>query len=202
MRVALILLVAAEAAGGPGSATEALSARADEIRAAMPPRGAEVSPEARRRIEALITRSVDLPWMLRASLGPQWKAMTAKQRTALEKAFVNRFRRASSGVLEPYRSTRITYGTETDAGAGEVRVPTRVDVDGEPLEIAYALRREGGEWRIVDIVSDGVSTVDNYRASFARVIAKEGVDGLVRRLERGLARDDEAVSESNGRVAP
>ena len=83
-----------------------------------------------------------------------------------------------------------------------VRVPTRVVVDDEAVEVTYALRQDGGDWRIVDIVADGVSTVENYRASFARVIAKEGVDGLIRRLERGMTREDVTVGEENARVAP
>jgi ABC-type transporter MlaC component len=43
--------------------------------------------------------------------------------------------------------------------------------------------KSGGAW--VDIVVDEVSTVENYRASFARTIGREGVEGLIRRLERG-----------------
>ena len=202
MRVALILILAAGTAGSSRGATDALRARADEIRSALPPRGAEVTPEARRRIEAIISRTVDLPGMLEASLGPRWKTMTVKQRKSLESAFVRRFRRTSSGVLEPYRSTRITYLAEVEGGSGVVRVPTRVVVDDEAVEVTYALRQDGGDWRIVDIVADGVSTVENYRASFARVIAKEGVDGLIRRLERGITREDVTVGEENARVAP
>ncbi len=72
-----------------------------------------------------------------------------------------------------------------DAGDGVVNVPTRVVVKGEPTEITYAMRREKDGWRIVDIVIDGVSTVANYRSSFNRVIAKDGVEGLITRLERG-----------------
>ena len=46
--------------------------------------------------------------------------------------------------------------------------------------------RQGKEgWRIVDITVDGVSTVENYRSSFNRVIAKDGVEGLIQRLEKG-----------------
>jgi ABC-type transporter MlaC component len=36
-----------------------------------------------------------------------------------------------------------------------------------------------------DVVVDGVSTVENYRSSFNRVISKEGVDGLIKKLEKG-----------------
>jgi phospholipid transport system substrate-binding protein len=47
------------------------------------------------------------------------------------------------------------------------------------------MKREKDGWHIIDIVVDGVSTVENYRSSFARIISKEGVEGLIKRLERG-----------------
>jgi phospholipid transport system substrate-binding protein len=59
-----------------------------------------------------------------------------------------------------------------------------VVVKGEPTEISYTMRHQKDGWRIVDITVDGVSTVANYRSSFARVISKDGVEGLIRKLEK------------------
>jgi phospholipid transport system substrate-binding protein len=169
---------------GGGGATEALRARDAEIRAALPPTGAAATPEARRKIEAIVSRTVDLRAMAEAALGARWKAMSAKERKRLLAAFEKRFRRISSSELGTYRSTAIEYKPEV-AVDDLVKVPTKVVVKGEPTEIIYSMRRQTAGWRIVDITVDGVSTVENYRASFARVISKEGVDGLIRRLERG-----------------
>jgi phospholipid transport system substrate-binding protein len=181
MQAALILLVALAAQGG---ATEAVKARDQEIRAALPERG-EPSPEARKKIEAIVTKTVDLPGMLQSALGARWKELTEAQRKRLVGAFEHRFRQLSGKELDSYRSTKIEYLPEAEAPGGAVKVPTRVVVQGEPTEIAYAMREEKGGWRIVDVIVDGVSTVENYRSSFNRVIAKEGVDGLIKRLEKG-----------------
>lgn len=184
MRAAVILMVALTAEGG---ATEALRSRAEEIRSALPPAGSEITGQARQRIENLVTKTIDLRGMLQAALGSRWKEMTEAQRKRLVAAFEKRFRQTSTGELDPYRSTQIEYQPEVEAGAGEVKVPTRVVVKGEPTEITYTMRREKDGWRIVDITVDGVSTVANYRSSFARVIAKDGVEGLIRRLEKSAA---------------
>jgi phospholipid transport system substrate-binding protein len=181
MRAAVILLLALGAQGG---ATEALRARTEEIRAALPPPGTQMTPEVRQRIETLVTRTIDLRAMLQAALGPRWKELTEKQRKRLLSAFEARFRQTSGGELDPYRSTQIDYRPEVESANGVVHVPTRVVIKGEPTDITYAMRHEKDGWRIVDIVVDGVSTVANYRSSFARVIAKDGVEGLIRRLER------------------
>ncbi len=171
--------------GAGASATDALKARTEEIRAALPPVGAELTSQTRQHVQTLITKTIDLRGMLQASLGARWKEMNEKQRKRLLAAFENRFREISGGDFDPYRSTQIEYRPEVDAGDGSFEVPTRVVVKGEPTDITYVMRHEPEGWRITDIIIDGVSTVANYRSSFARVIQKEGVEGLIRRLERG-----------------
>ncbi len=61
------------------------------------------------------------------------------------------------------------------------------DLSGRELDTYRSTQREKAGWRIVDIAVDGVSTVQNYRSSFNRVIQKEGVEGLINRLEKGSA---------------
>ena len=181
MHVAFLLAAALAAQGG---ATDALKERDQEIRAALPEKG-EPTPEARKKIEGIVTRTVDLDGMLQQALASRWKDITPAQRKRLVGAFEKRFRSLSGKELDTYRSTQVEYLPEKPSEGGAVTVPTKVVAQGEPTEIAYAMRQEKGGWRIVDIVVDGVSTVQNYRSSFNRIIAKEGVDGLVKRLEKG-----------------
>lgn len=182
-----LALLSGGALAAEESATQALQARDAEIRAALPPQGAEVTPQVHKRLEAIVTRAVDLRGMVEASMGKHWATTPEKQRKRLIAAFENRFRSTSGKEFDTYRSTQLEYRPEVDEGGGVVQVPTKVVVKGEPTEIAYRMRRGASGWRIVDIVVDSVSTVENYRSSFARVIQKEGVDGLTRRLERGNA---------------
>jgi phospholipid transport system substrate-binding protein len=191
--VALSLL-AATAGAVEGSATEALKARDAEIRAALPPQGEAVTPAVRKELEAIITRAVDLRAMVEAAMGKRWAQTPEKQRRRLIGAFETRFRKASGGEFDTYRSTQIEYRPEVGQSDGTVQVPTKVVVKGEPTEIAYTLKREPTGWRIIDITVDGVSTVENYRSSFSRIIAKEGVEGLIQRLEKGGAGPKTAAS--------
>ncbi len=181
MRALLTAMALFTSAGAP---TEALRARDAEIRAALPPPGREATAGERAKLEKIITRTIDMRGMAEAALGERWKKMTEKQRKRLIGAFERRFRAAGTDQLDSFRDTKIDYEPEEQASGG-VKVPTRVMVQGEPTQIVYTMRQQKEGWRIVDISVDGVSTVENYRSSFGRVIAKEGVDGLIQRLEKG-----------------
>ena len=175
----LSLLLAASAQAE--TATEALKARDAEIRAALPPKGTEPTPATRQKLESIVTKAVDLDAMAKAALGKTWtETSPAKQKKFLE-AFRSRFRKATGEQLDQYRSTEIKYLPEKKEDE-DTLVPTEVLVKGEPTRIDYRMRQQSAGWRIVDIVVDDVSTVENYRSSFNRIIKKEGMDGLIARL--------------------
>ncbi len=181
MRSALIL-TAILAAARP-TATEVLKARDAEIRARLPKPGEELTPQARAKLEELLTRAVDLGAMAKASLGKHWDQQPPAKRKQFLKAFTSRFKRVSGEQIQSYRESQTKFGPEEKLD-GLVRVPTELTIKGEPTNVVYAMRPEGNTWRIVDIIIDDVSTVENYRSSFSKIIAKEGFDGLIARLSK------------------
>lgn len=178
---ALLLSLLLAATAQAETATEALKARDAEIRAALPPQGTEPTAATRQKLESIVTRAVDLEGMAKSALGKTWaETPPAKQKKFLD-AFKGRFRKATGEQLDQYRSTSIKYFPEKKED-DDTFVPTEVLVKGEPTHVDYRMREEKGAWRIVDIVVDDVSTVENYRSSFNRIIKKEGMDGLIARL--------------------
>ena len=57
------------------------------------------------------------------------------------------------------------------------------------MSVDYVLRKEGDTWRAYDLVTDGVGLVENYRAQFNKIIAKEGVAGLLERMRKKKAQN-------------
>jgi phospholipid transport system substrate-binding protein len=180
MRAALILLVTL---ASDGEATQALRERDAEIRAALPPGRQPLTDPERTRIESIVARIVDARAILEAALGSRWATLAPADQKRIARAFERRFRVSGGVRIEDMREARIDYLPEAAKG-DLVVVPTRVTLRNESSDVRYVLRRTKDGWRIMDIVVDEVSVVENYGASFARIIGREGIDGLVRRLER------------------
>ncbi|HZX42403.1 MAG TPA: ABC transporter substrate-binding protein, partial [Myxococcaceae bacterium] len=181
------------------TATETLKARDAEIRAALPKQGTEPSPETRKKLENIVTRAVDLDEMAKSALGKTWVETPPAKRKKFLDAFKGRFRKATGEQLDQYRSTEVKYFPERKEDDDDTVVPTEVTVKGEPTHIDYRMREENGNWHIVDIVVDDVSTVENYRSSFNRIIKKEGMDGLIARLNGGGKVVDSGGSKGSSR---
>jgi phospholipid transport system substrate-binding protein len=182
MRIALICALLAAAAGG--TATESIQKRDAEIRAVLPPIGTEPTDAQKKQAQELLTKFIDFPGMAKAALGRQWEKMSEAKRKELLDAFTKRLKQASLGQIDFYRSTEIKY--EPEAAEGEVtKVPTAMVVKGEPTHVTYAMKQGKAGWMIEDIVIDDLSTIETYKTQFSKVIAKEGVDGLITRLNKG-----------------
>ena len=48
--------------------------------------------------------------------------------------------------------------------------------------VDYRLRQTNGEWKIIDVVIEGVSLVANYRTEFNSTVREVGIEGLIRNL--------------------
>ena len=80
----------------------------------------------------------------------------------------------------------VEYVSESGRGNREVVTRVRTTRRGRPYTttIVYRLHKRGGRWRAYDVVTDGASLASNYQAQFNRIIAKEGVSGLLARMQQ------------------
>ena len=54
----------------------------------------------------------------------------------------------------------------------------------------YRLRERKSSWKVIDVVIEGVSMLANFRAQFAEVVSRDGVEGLLEAMRtRNLVSD-------------
>lgn len=191
---ALALLVAL-AAAPPAQAQAAeieqlLRERDRQIKAILGPSG-EPTGAQRERLRAVINEAIDFEAMAQTALGPFWNEFTPAQRARFVERFAAVVRQQSLADLELYRA-RVAYEGVTVTGNTAV-ARTVATQDGRRARVDYHLHRVGGQWRVTDIVIDGVGTAEGYARSFQRVLRRDGptrgyerlMESLERRLERG-----------------
>ncbi|MEZ4385789.1 MAG: ABC transporter substrate-binding protein [Nannocystaceae bacterium] len=85
---------------------------------------------------------------------------------------------------------KVTFVGE-ERRAGKVRVMTQIEYEkqGRPVvvEVVYVMHETAAGWQVRDIVTDGVSLARNYKYEFNQILKKDGIDGLIARLESKLA---------------
>ena len=159
------------------------------------------SAERRRRIEKLAFDVFDFDTMSRLVLARNWKKFDAEQRRAFVAEFKVHLSRNYGSRLDRYRQTDVVISGSRIEPGNDVTVHSRVvggEFDGVKLD--YRLRRRGDEWKVIDVVIEGVSLVANFRSQFREVVSQRGPDALLEQMRTKNARpepDDEAAGTAS-----
>jgi phospholipid transport system substrate-binding protein len=138
-------------------------------------------PQRRKLERTVLQQLFDFQEMSRRSLG----ANARKYKDRLPEftpLFVDFLEHAYMKILEDNGDAKIRYVKEIVNGENlEVETITRLK-DGNEYRVNYKLSMTPAGWRAYDVVVEGISLVNNYRAQFDRVLNKKSFDGLLQDL--------------------
>lgn len=141
-------------------------------------------------LDTLLGSLLDYDELSKRALRDHWDELSVAHRTEfvdlLRKLVQRSYRRNIQSTLDFH----ITYADENTTGS-EVTVRTlarsKKNRRAPEVSIDYALAKKGSEWRVFDVVTDGVSMVNNYRSQFNRIIRKDGWDALLAKMRARLS---------------
>ncbi len=137
------------------------------------------------QIAPVIRRSFDLPVMARLSVGPAWASLTPAQQQQVTDSYGRYVSAIYADRFDSYHGQRLQVTSEEPTAGGVLVRSTIIKANGEPVEVDYMMRQEGGTWLISDIYLDGtISEIATRRSEFNAIVRSEGVDGLVSALNR------------------
>lgn len=132
-------------------------------------------------IEQLLLPRFDFARMSRLVLGKHWRNASADQRARFTEEFRNLLVRTYGTALLQYTDEKIRYlPLRAEPDATDVTVDTEiVRSRGPAIPVQYALALKDGEWKVYDVIIDGVSLVINYRGTFGDLVREKGLDALI-----------------------
>lgn len=191
--LALVGLQPAWAAQDPQALVKQTS---DEVLAAVKDRKAELDAAPEKiygLVEHIVLPHFDFVRMSKLVLGKNWRKASDAQRDAFVVQFREMLVRTYGVALLNYSGQEIRYLPTPDIGdATKASVNTEVRDNGAPpIPINYRLSLKDGEWKVFDIVIDGISLVSNYRTGFNTEIRRYGLDKLISKLNERNQRGKE-----------
>src|SRR2546425_5774763 len=149
--------------------------------------------QAQHEIRQLARLLFDVPGAARRVLEPEWSALSVVEREEFIRLFGDRllggYLSLVRGKLPRDRPPAIRLvGEEVGAGGRVALVRTMIRAkDGADVRFDYVMTKAGANWLVHDVVVDGVSLIENYRAQVARVLRASSYAGLVARLRSEAA---------------
>jgi phospholipid transport system substrate-binding protein len=142
------------------------------------------------KILKIIKKMLDFDKLCKDSLGKHWDQRTAEEQKDFSKTLTALIEKNVLKRLKSTTSNEIVYDSE-NVSANTATVVTIVsDTSGTrpvEIEIAYMLEKQGKTWMVVDMKTDGISLVSNYRSQFNKLIEKDGWDKMMQKMKDKLA---------------
>jgi phospholipid transport system substrate-binding protein len=146
--------------------------------------GPTLGPRGRyARIEPVVRRVFDIDYMTRLAVGPEWATLNPTQQQQVAQAFQRYITAIYAERFDSYSGERLQVTGERPSNSGTIITSQIVKSNGEPVNLSYLMRNNGGVWQIADVYLDGtISELATRRSEFASILRSSGINGLIQTL--------------------
>jgi phospholipid transport system substrate-binding protein len=139
--------------------------------------------ERRKLILEAVKDRFDWERMSRSVLATHWAKRTAEERREFTDLFARLVENTYMTKVEGYSGEKIYYDTESVDGEYAIvgiRIMTKT---GTEIPVKYRLINEGHNWLVYDVLVEGVSLVNNYRAQISNILTTSSFSQLMEKLK-------------------
>jgi len=146
-------------------------------------------------VNSVIYPRADFDLISSLVLGKLWKEASESEKEAFKREFQTLLIRTYSRAFVEFKewSVRFLPMGDSEGDQRKAMVKTEILQPGlQPIAVNYRMLLSKGEWKVYDILIEGVSLVTNYRTSFKNEVERTG---SLREVINQLAkRNSEALS--------
>jgi len=155
------------------------------------------SQERRAKIRQAVLQHFSFDEMAQRSLGQHWRTLAPQQRQEFVALFTDLLEGSYIRRIDGYNAEQqgVRY-TKEEINNDNASVHTEI-VSGRdlPATVEYRMLHKDGDWKVYDIVIEGVSLVNNYRTQFNTIILKDSYAGLVKQMRLKLEQEQAAAAQ-------
>jgi phospholipid transport system substrate-binding protein len=174
--------IAAEAAPGPTEVVRQFYGTLLDVMKHAATMGARGRYE---KLEPVVHKIFDVPFMARLSIGPLWARLPAGQKRRAVQAYARYITAIYATRFDDYAGEQFQVLGEQPIRHGTLVKTHIIKSNGEPVSINYVLHDNDIAWQIRDIyLSGSISELATRRSEFATILRASGIDGLIDSLNK------------------
>lgn len=135
-------------------------------------------------IRALLKKNFDLKTIGRFVLSRYWRQATPDQRSEYMNLFTEYVLRTYARRLGAYGNETFKITSSRPLGSRDAIVDTQIQQrsGGQPITAGWRVRDTDNEYKIIDVVVEGVSMAATQRSEFDSIVQRQGISGLIETL--------------------
>lgn len=136
------------------------------------------------RFETLVREYYDMPAIAQLVVGPKWASSSAADRSAATAALTHHSALQLARNFKTFSGEKFVVDPNVISRGANRIVRVTIMSPGSKDVLLYQLRQNAGGWKIVDVISGGVSQLAVQRSDAAAIVASGGAAALAQRLAK------------------
>jgi len=184
----LVMPIAAPyaSAGGRGS-TEVVEKLHTTLLAAMK-EGDKIGYQGRYdQLAPVIKSSFDMSFISKTVLGKFWETFNNEQRLRFIETFTRLSIATYTSNFDRYSGERFKMVSEKEVSGGRILIQSQlIKSGGGQVQLDYLLHRTDTQWRIINVIAEGVSDLALKRADYSAFLKNKGFEALIEKLNEKI----------------
>ena len=138
----------------------------------------------RDKMNSSVMPKLDIKLMSKIILGKKiWTEMSESQKDDFVEAFQYRMTSTYMKSITAFDGEKVVF-LPYEPGKREniAYVKSKYLIPGGDIAVDYRLIKKSEEWKVYDIIFDGISLMKNYRADFREHVSQNGIESLITSL--------------------
>jgi phospholipid transport system substrate-binding protein len=140
------------------------------------------------KIRSITEKMFDYTELSRRTLGQNWKKFNNEQQKEFTDLYKSIREDAYADKIMTYTDEKVVFNKENVLSEKTYEIQTTIVTKKADIPIFYRVIQKDGEWRVYDVVIEGVSLVNNYRTQFREILASKPPDGLLDVLRKKVGK--------------
>tara|TARA_B110000003_G_C16314866_1_gene404318 strand:- start:44 stop:607 length:564 start_codon:yes stop_codon:yes gene_type:complete len=138
-----------------------------------------------QRVDNVLSPIIDFDVIIRSIIGKNNYQSTAEElRNRFKLALKNQLIRIYAKTIVEYSNSKITIISASETkGFYLVKTELSVGKGKPPFQVIYVMKKSADNWKIVEVVANGLRLVKSLRKSLLPEIEEKGIESVISRLE-------------------
>lgn len=142
----------------------------------------------KEKIRSIAEKMFDFSELSKRTLGPNWKNLNPDQQKEFTELYRDILEDAYMDRITAYKDEKVVFNKEIMLSDNTAEVQSTVLTKTAEIPINYRLIVKAGEWKVYDVVIEGVSLILNYRAQFRQILANKSPAELLKILRKKVGK--------------
>jgi phospholipid transport system substrate-binding protein len=187
----LILFLSLPLASFAGAPLDAVKGNVDKVLDVLRDpalKGESGKKTKKAKVRTISDQMFDFNELSRRTLGQNWTKLNAAQQKEFTELYKSILEDAYVDKIVTYTDEKILYNKENPLTEKTVEVQTTIVTKKADIPIFYRVIQKGPEWRVYDVVIEGVSLINNYRTQFREILTNKTPEALLDSLRKKVGK--------------